>query len=290
MNKYLIGVTTILLLAWCKTRNSSILYASKEFTVFTDSITERNYVAKALSDTEIISNYESTYSHQPRADSSWHLSNNISLFPSYHSSIPITNALYNLALSEMQHAIEADSTFRTGKLWAGVWTRDISYSTLLSMAILQPRVAVISLKRKVKNGKIVQDTGTGGSYPVSTDHIIWAVAAWEVYKVTGDKQWLKYAYNVIKNSVMDDAHNLNDVQTGLAKGESTFLDWREQTYPQWMQPADIYESECLGTNAVHYEANTILAEMASLLGLKEDKIKFEANASCIKNGINHYLW
>jgi len=45
-----------------------------------------------------------------------------------------------------------------------------------------------------------------------------------------------------------------DAGTGLVKGESSFLDWREQTYPKWMQPADIYESENLGTNAVHYQA------------------------------------
>lgn len=221
---------------------------------------------------------------------SWKLSRDISPYPQYHSSDMLPDALYNLALEEMVNAIEPDSTFRTGKEWAGVWTRDISYSIILSMGILQPRVAVISLKKKVKNGKIIQDTGTGGAYPISTDRQIWAVAAWEVFKVTGDMDWLKYAYGVIKNSIDDDLQNIYDSQTGMAKGESSFLDWREQTYPVWMQPADIYESECLGTNAVHFEANTVLAKMAALLGLKDEEKKYNDVAAKIKSGVNRYLW
>ncbi|HEY5370216.1 MAG TPA: amylo-alpha-1,6-glucosidase [Hanamia sp.] len=221
---------------------------------------------------------------------SWKLAKDISAFPQYHSPDALPDALYNLALEEMQNAIEPDSTFRTGKEWAGVWTRDISYSIILSMGILQPKVAMISLKRKVKNGKIIQDTGTGGAYPISTDREIWAVAAWEVYKVTGDMDWLQYAYPVIKNSIDDDLHNVYDPKTGMVKGESSFLDWREQTYPTWMQPADIYESECLGTNVVHFQANTVLSEMAAVLGFDSDVKKYEEVASKIKDGINEYLW
>lgn len=222
--------------------------------------------------------------------SSWKLSEDISMFPRYHSPDILPDALYNLALSEMRQAVEPDSTFRTGKEWAGVWTRDISYSIILSMAVLQPKVAIISLKRKVKNGQIIQDTGTGGAYPVSSDRMVWAIAAWEVYKVTGDKNWLEYAYAVIKKSAAADEHNVYDAETGLVRGESSFLDWREQTYPVWMQPADIYASECLGTNAVHYEANVVLSEMALLLDLPEEAKKYQAISSKIKSGINRYLW
>lgn len=220
----------------------------------------------------------------------WKQVNNTSQFPQLHSDFPISDAVYNLALDEMIKAVEPDSTFRTGKEWAGVWTRDISYSILLSMACVQPKVAMISLMRKVKEGRIIQDTGTGGAYPVSTDRIIWAVAAWELYKVTGDKDWLAKAYGIIKKSVEDDLHNAYDPKTGLVKGESSFLDWREQTYPRWMQPADIFESENLGTNAVHYEANRILAQMAQLLDEPLAATKYDHQAERIKKGINRYLW
>jgi len=53
-----------------------------------------------------------------------------------------------MSLEEMIKAVESDSTFRTGKEWAGVWTRDISYSIILSMAYLQPKVAINSLLKK----------------------------------------------------------------------------------------------------------------------------------------------
>jgi hypothetical protein len=224
--------------------------------------------------------------------SSWTLSKSLSAFPQYSSDYKISDALYNMALEEMERAVEPDSTFRTGKEWAGVWTRDISYSIILSMAYLQPQVAKNSLLRKVnKNKRIIQDTGTGGAWPCSTDRMIWAVAAFELYKVTGDKEWLEQAYEIIRNSIDDDMKNAYDATTGLVKGESSFLDWREQTYPKWMQPADIYESECLGTNAVHYQANTVLAKMATLLKRPAGEANiYNANAAKIKTGINKYLW
>jgi len=222
--------------------------------------------------------------------SSWHLSKDISAFPQYKSGIPMMDALYNLALEEAINAIEPDSTFRTGKEWAGVWTRDISYSIILSMATLQPKVAEHSLLKKVKNNRITQDTGSGGSWPVSSDRMIWAVAAWEVYKTTGDTQWLAKAYEVIKNSVEDDLKNIYDPETGLVRGESSFLDWRDQTYPKWMEPADIYSSENLGTNAVHYQVNKVLSQMAVLMKDQQAAEKYTAIAEQIKKGINTWLW
>lgn len=222
--------------------------------------------------------------------SSWSLSRDVSQFPQYQSNHVLMNALYNLSLEEMVNSIEPDSTFRTGKEWSGVWTRDISYSIILAMASQQPEVSKKSLMRKVKNNRIIQDTGTGGAYPVSTDRIVWTLAAWELYNVTGDSNWLQQAYAIIKNSIEDDLANIYDPVTGLVKGESSFLDWREQTYPDWMQPADIFESQCLGTNAVHYQANRILSQMAHLLKDKSAAEKHEALAKQIKDGINKYLW
>jgi len=222
--------------------------------------------------------------------SSWTMTRDASAFPQYRSGYKISDAVYNLALEEMQNAVEPDSTFRTGKEWGGVWTRDISYSIILSMAVLQPKVAVYSLMRKVKNERIIQDTGTGGAYPCSSDRMIWGVAAYEVYKVTGDNGWLEKAYRIIKNSADDDALNVYDSQTGLVRGESSFLDWREETYPKWMQPADIYESECLGTNVVHYQVNKVLSQMAALLNDPAAAALYGKRAATIKKGIQEYLW
>lgn len=222
--------------------------------------------------------------------SHWKLSLPVAKYPQYTSDYLLADALYNMSLEEVVKNIEADSTFRTGKEWAGVWTRDISYSVILALAAVEPQLSKNSLMRKVKNGRIIQDTGTGGAYPISTDRMIWAMAAWEIYTVTGDNNWLKEAYQIIKNSAEDDLINAFDPKTGLMRGESSFLDWREQTYPKWMQPADIYESENLGTNAVHYQAHRILAEMAELVLDKSAAAKYRESAETIKRGINEHLW
>ena len=222
---------------------------------------------------------------------SWKKSINTADFPQYSSPYPLADALYNLALEEARRAVEPDSTLRTGKEWGGVWTRDVSYSIILAQATLQPKVAMNSLLRKVTpEGRIIQDTGTGGAYPCSTDRMIWAVAAWEIYKVTGDEAWLRKVYPIVKQSIGDDRHNAYDPATGLMRGESSFLDWREQTYPRWMQPADIYQSENLGTNAVHFQANTVLAAMARQLGETAVAIEHEQVATTIKAGMNQHLW
>lgn len=221
----------------------------------------------------------------------WTMSKTDPQYPRYLSEYQMENALYNLALEESINAVEPDSTLRTGREWSGVWTRDVSYSIILSMAQLQPEVSKKSLMRKVDRlGRIIQDTGTGGAWPVSSDRMIWAVAAWEIYKVTGDRDWLQTVYPIICRSVEDDLLTVFDHRTGLARGESSFLDWREQEYPVWMQSADIYMSQTLGTSAVHYQTMKILAETARIMENEEEVRKYGDLAYQICKGINDRLW
>ena len=246
-----------------------------------------------LKDTDGDNIYEITVVLNPLATGEnsikeWKPSRDLSKKTSYSSDQPIVDALFKMATEEALINIEADSTFRTGAKWGGVWTRDISYSILLAFAYHQPDVAKISLMKKVRRDRIIQDTGSGGAWPVSSDRTTWALAAWEVYKTTGDRGWLEKSYTIIKNSLDDDYKTLADAKTGLYKGESSFLDWREQTYPKWMSNMDIYVSENLGTNAVHYQAHQILAAMGKILG-KDVKV-YEQRAQNIKDGINNYLW
>lgn len=267
------------------------IYQSDAFSVSGTQVVQGKYRATALSPTEIESNYQSQQTQTAATNKSWKLKKDISAFPQLNTPNRLENAIYNMSVEEMEKAIEKDSTLRTGIEWPGVWTRDVSYSIILSMAYMQPKVSQNSLMRKVNtNGRIIQDTGTGGAWPASTDRMIWAVAAWEIYKVTGDQNWLRKVYPIIKNSIEDDMMVDHDTKTGLVKGESSFLDWREQTYPRWMQPADIYSSKNLGTNAVHYRALTVAGRMAELLNDKPEADKFIQEAGKIKNGINKSFW
>lgn len=254
------------------------------------NLEEKNF---ALTDPDGDGIYEITVIFNPFDEKAnevktWELKQDISMKPSYKSDQPLVDALFNLSLEEARLNIEPDSTLRTGAKWGGVWTRDVSYSTLLAFAFIEPEVAKNSLMKKVKRGRIIQDTGSGGAWPVSSDRTTWALAAWEIYKVTGDEAWLKTAYEVIKNTLADDEKTIRSAKTGMNRGESSFLDWREQTYPKWMSNMDIYMSENLGTNAVHYRANIIVAEMAKLLG--EPTGQYLKRAEEIKAGMNKYLW
>jgi len=219
--------------------------------------------------------------------SSWKLTNDISQYPQFGSSSLLLDALYNMALDEMMMLMEEDGTFRTGKEWAGVWTRDISYATLLSLAWLDPERCMTSLMSKVSDNRIIQDTGTGGAWPVSSDRVVWALAAWEIYKYTGDKEWLLNAFGIITNSMESDIMTITDHETGLIRGESSFLDWRKQTYPLWMEPADIYGSLNLGTNVAYCQALRVTGMMARELG-REDN--WSERAEELGEKINNHLW
>ncbi len=286
MNRTLAAITVLLLLGGCCGRD--IIWKTDTFSLTSDGVIQKEgeYRASAPDSRALLSNY-------PEADipeGRWALSRDISRFASYQAPTRFEEAMYNLSLEESQNAVEPDSTLRTGREWAGVWTRDVSYSTLLAMSHIQTEAAKKSLLRKVNSrGRIIQDTGTGGSWPVSTDRIIWAVAAWELYKVTGDGKWLDAIYPYIKQSVEDDILTAFDTETGLVKGESSYLDWREQEYPLWMDPSDIYNSETLGTSCVHYRALRILSEMERMFN-GADAERYDALADKIRDGINKYLW
>lgn len=264
---------------------------TKAYSWHGDTISQGEYMATAPSENEIVSTYSAQPGFRMPISKRWKLKNDITGYPKLTTDNRLHTAIYNMGLDEMVNAVEPDTTLRTGKEWAGVWTRDVSYSILLSMAYLQPEASMISLRKKVDPlGRIIQDTGSGGAWPVSTDREIWCVAAYEVYKVTGDQDWLKFIYPVVKRSLETDALTVYDAQTGLAKGETSFIDWREQSHPRWMQCADIFNTETLSTSIVHSRAWQVLADMASELGDKKTAATAQTKADEIANAVNSHLW
>ena len=210
-------------------------------------------------------------------------------YPDLASSQRLQDAIYRLSLEELQQLVRDDGALSAGAKWGGVWTRDVSLSVILSLALVAPDATRRSLLAKVdSSGRIIQDTGTGGSWPVSSDRMVWALAAWELYAATGDGDWLRQSYDIIRRSAEADLHAVRDPATGLFNGESSFEDWREQSYPRWMQPADIYQSQNLGTNAIHYAAYRVLGDMARALG--EPSTRWDSTAAGIQRGMTTYLW
>ncbi len=256
-----------------------------------DTVRQGEYRAIAVSPAEIQSTYHARPGYYMGIKPEWKLKNDISSYPQLETSSTMQRAIYNMGLDEMVNAVEPDTTLRTGAAWGGVWTRDVSYSIILSMAYMQPEASKISLMKKVDPlGRIIQDTGSGGAWPISTDRAIWAVAAYEIYKATGDRDWLEYIYPIIKRSLDDDALVDRDPATGLVKGETSFIDWRQQSHPRWMQTANIAESLTLSTGTVHSRALKVLSEIAAELGHKDEARHYAAESQSIADAINEHLW
>ena len=219
----------------------------------------------------------------------WTRSVDLGAFPALASSQRLQDAVYQLSLEELRQLVREDGALSAGAKWPGVWTRDVSLSVILSLALVAPDATRRSLMAKVDSaGRIIQDTGTGGSWPVSSDRMVWALAAWELYAATGDRDWLRQSYDIIERSAEADLHAVRDPATGLFNGESSFEDWREQSYPRWMQPADIYRSQNLGTNAIHFAAYRVLGDMARALG--EPAARWDSTAAGIQRAMTQFLW
>ena len=106
-----------------------------------DSIIQGEFKAYAVDAHHIVSNYSARPHYNMPIEKEWTLKNDISSYPQLLTPNKLHTAIYNMALDEMVNAVEPDTTLRTGKEWAGVWTRDVSYSIILSMAYLQPEAS-----------------------------------------------------------------------------------------------------------------------------------------------------
>ena len=196
--------------------------------------------------------------------------------------------------------------FETGANWHYVWTRDTAYAVHSAIAFLEPQKSKNSLKFKISepkgvvssklNKQIVQDTGSGGSWPVSTDRVVWAIGALEtLVNLDGSEYetFLAESYEAIKNTLEADRQHVFDEKDGLYRGEQSFLDWREQTYPNWTAANTVHigMSKTLSTNVLHYMAMHVAASMAVELGKTEDALYFAEQADDLKNAIrsNFYL-
>lgn len=255
-----------------------------------DTIFQNEFKAWAESPEEIRSTYKGRPGYFMPVEQTWKRKNDLSAYPRLKSTNKLHEAIYNMGLDEMVNAVEPDTTLRTGKEWAGVWTRDVSYSIILSMCYMQPQASMISLMKKVNpSGQIIQDTGSGGAWPISTDRMVWVVAAYEIYKTTGDMDWLRKVYPIALRSIEKDQRTVMSPQL-LVKGETSFIDWREQSYPKWMQTADISQSEAMGTNVMYAAALKACAQMADILGKRKEAAKLNASYEALVAAINKTFW
>ncbi len=245
--------------------------------------------------------------------------NQIRRYLSLHSNHVWFDALYALAIEEVRQCSVPNirdgsylngqplpnppegGYFDTGLFWTYVWTRDISYSTDLGLAIIDPIRALNSLNFKLSerreggNLQIIQDTGTGGSYPISSDRVVWSLGSRALLRQLQGETRRNFAlrsYQALTNTIEHDRQVIFDPQDGLYRGEQSFLDWREQTYPYWTadDPVQIGMSKALSTNCCHFHALQLATSLAGELGHSAEQQKYHQWAQDLRQAIRTHLY
>jgi hypothetical protein len=228
------------------------------------------------------------------------------------------DAFFALALDELDEASVSEITdgsfnsgapvacdcWETGEEWTWVWTRDTAYAVHLGLAWIDPIRARDSLRFKLSERKaalggggltLVQDTGTGGSWPVSTDRVVWALGARATLRALPESERAAFAEEAriaLRAAAEADRVAAWDNTDGLYRGEQSFLDWREQSYPAWVAQDVVHigMSKALSTNVLHLEALRLLAQLSEEAGQTEDAARYAAWAESLRGNIHAAFW
>ena len=188
--------------------------------------------------------------------------------------------------------------FIAGKEWPFVWTRDVSYAIDLSLWRLDPARGRASLLFKISTPRagpapwglyVMQDTGSGGSWPISTDRVVWFLGAG---RLLDDRAFADTVYQALIDTLAQDRRYVFDSRIGLYRGETSFLDWREQSYPASTAHNVVFiaQSFALSTNVLHYQALRLAAAMARHRGQAAAAARYIRQAGSLKRAINARFW
>jgi hypothetical protein len=244
--------------------------------------------------------------------------------PAVRSGSPMFDALFAMTVAEAHadsvDAIRDDSynngdpiachCFETGEKWHYVWTRDLSYALDLGLAGFDPSRAAESLLFKTSGLRpgaaapvglpastvqIVQDTGSGGSWPVSTDRTTWALGAERTLanlSGAGRAAFAAKALAALTGTLEADRIAAFDPHDGLYGGEHSFLDWREQTYAPWIVDdlSWMARSKALSTNIVQLRAMRLAARLAHEAGDAARATRYAGWATTLATTIDRAFW
>ncbi|WP_414707334.1 Six-hairpin glycosidase-like protein [Rudaea sp.] len=224
---------------------------------------------------------------------------------------PLLDALFALAQTEAADARTSQlvdgaynhgepipcDCYVTGVKWPFVWTRDSAYSIDLALAWLDPARSRRTLEFKLSGVRepsapqglyVVQDTGSGGSWPISSDRIVWFLGA---RHLLDDKAFDDKVYKALNDTLAQDRQYVFDAAFGLYRGETSFLDWREQTYPTWTENdvRFIAESFALSTNVLHYEALVLAVKMAKSRN-GNAAAQYQKEADALRSALDKHFW
>ena len=200
-------------------------------------------------------------------------------YPVYESNQKLMDVMHNMSIEEI--------TKPYPQHYDNFMVSQECYAIALSLAYLEPQKSMQTLRAMVKDSVITAGDSID-SYNSLANKMIWATAAWEVYCVTGDKQWLKYSYDIIvKNLTMIENSGLLNNETGLYRAACPYnLSNINQYYPPWASVADIFETTPLVANAIMEHAYRVVGMMCDEFNIDNNR----HNADALKDAINHRLW
>ncbi|OHB60046.1 MAG: hypothetical protein A2Y12_05725 [Planctomycetes bacterium GWF2_42_9] len=263
------------------------VYKSDSFVIYPDSVVRGSLMATVV-DEKIISNG----TDKGPENVTWTPMNDLSDMPEFKSEYPIFNAVFRMAIDDYIKNIDPQTGVLNASAGRPPWVRDTGYVAILSSSILFPKLTKDSLEYNIHTGgtidpEQIHDVYFGITYEMS-DFVILIPAVWEYVKVTGDIDFLKLHYDDMDRSIQLATDKLFDTEKNLYGGGATFNDG-PNGYPDRITGHASLMSTC--TNAIHYEANKVMAEMAAVLKKpKKEQEKYLRRAYLLKDNINEKLW
>ena len=181
------------------------------------------------------------------------------------------------------------------------WTRDAAINTWNAGGLICPEVALNTLKSVLKKDE--KGYSIDGEY---WDRIIWTIGAWQQYIYTGDKEFLKIAYEAVCNSLEFLEKTEFSSELNLFRGAACYGDG-VAAYPDiyakhGQSGIIVFASNCrelcdengvgipiyaLSTNCLYYRAYVLADKMAEELGRS---LKYSEKAANMKKAINKVFW
>lgn len=286
-------VAVVMLVASCSGRDVQRLVVKNErYTVGCDSVTEGDMKAFVRPDLTIETNYpsaqpveasakpKSAVSHKVRKSvgglNNMNLDVDVQPNADFESQVPLVDALYINA----KNNIEDLETQLNGV------PADEAYTAIsLSLAHVAPEVARQWLMRQVKDDLVMPDTVPAQVTNVST--LLWIDAAYQVYQVTGEKDWLRYVIKVASRTTRRCLENHLDKRTELYNGAIALRSGEVAPYPRWLNASMQYDTRSLRNNIIIYRALTLLDEMCDELDVRNT---YADQATRLAEAINQRLW
>lgn len=185
------------------------------------------------------------------------------------------------------------------------WTRDAAINIWNGAGLLFPEAAKNTLLSVLEGAQ--GEAKASGEY---WDAVIWTIGAWWQYVYTGDREFLKLAFEAIKNTLRYFERTEFSPQLGLFRGgacygdgvsaygdeyaktkdsRSGIIDWLGQNPGLAAKPGVGLPMHALSTNALYYQAYRLAQRIAQELHLAGDP-SWPEKAENIRRAIDAHLW